>query len=216
MQSKGSDAGKTVGSRVKEIRQSGGGTLEAFESFVALAMEGEGLLTSGPHMFSVRRQTRKVSIKEFQTHGYEVDLIGIRKDKLVLASVKSLFGSGGVFADRVTGKSATHSSQYKLINDVQLREEIARQAARRFGFQVAEVELRLYAGKFASAKNEAEIRDWCRSQFVGSGPIGIFGAKEIVPLVLQEARRTQYRDSEVLATLKVLDSLSLLGTPDGL
>jgi hypothetical protein len=188
--------------------------LEAFESFVSLAMEGEGLLTSGPHKFKIRRQTRKVSIEEFQTHGYEVDLVGIRKEKLVLASVKSLFGSGGVFADRVMGQSATHSSQYKIINDVELREEVARQAAARFGFDYSEVELRLYAGKFASQRQEEEIRDWCSTQIVGSGPIGVFGAKEIVPVVLREARETQYRDSEVLATLKVLDSLSLLGAVD--
>ena len=188
--------------------------MEAFESFVSLAMEGEGLLTSGPHKFKIRRQTRKVSTEEFQTHGYEVDLVGIRKDKLVLASVKSLFGSGGVFADRVIGKSATHSSQYKIINDVELREEVAGQAAERFGFDYSEVELRLYAGKFASQRHEEEIRDWCSTQVVGSGPISVFGAKEIVPVVLREARETQYRDSEVLATLKVLDSLSLLRAAD--
>jgi hypothetical protein len=186
--------------------------MEAFESFVSLAMESEGLLVSGPHKFKVRRATKKSSVEEFQTHGYEVDLVGMRKDKLVLASVKSLFGSGGVFADRVLGKSATHSSQYKIINDISLRDEIVRQAAERFGFDVSEVELRLYAGKFSSPKQELQIRDWCESQLVGSGSIKVFGAREIVTSVLSEARDTQYRDSEVLATLKVLDHLKMLKT----
>ena len=184
--------------------------MEAFESFVSLAMESEGLLVSGPHKFKVKRVTRKTSKEEHQTHGYEVDLIGIRKDKLVLASVKSLFGSGGVFADRVIGESPTHSSQYKLINDKPLRDEVARQAAERFGYKLSEVELRLYAGKFSSTKHEVQIREWCGTQLVGSGPIKVFGAKEIVASVLSEAKETQYRDNPVLATLKVLEHLSLL------
>ncbi|MCA1704080.1 MAG: hypothetical protein LC808_12775 [Actinobacteria bacterium] len=39
--------------------------------------------------FPVSRQTSKISYEEHQTHGFEVDLIGARADKLVLATVKS-------------------------------------------------------------------------------------------------------------------------------
>lgn len=58
--------------------------MEAFESFVALALETEGLVVSEALKFPVTRQTPS----GLQTHGYEVDLVGARADRLVLASVK--------------------------------------------------------------------------------------------------------------------------------
>jgi hypothetical protein len=75
--------------------------MEAFESFVALAMGAEGLSVSGPTKFKARKKAKNGIVQE---HGYEIDLIGARGDKLVLASVKSFFGSVGVRAEEVTGK----------------------------------------------------------------------------------------------------------------
>lgn len=69
--------------------------MESFEQFVAVAMEAEGLIVSEAVKFPVRRQTRKVAHDEVQTHGYEVDLVGARADRLVLATVKSFLGSRG-------------------------------------------------------------------------------------------------------------------------
>jgi FAD/FMN-containing dehydrogenase len=63
--------------------------VEAFESFVALALEIEGLVVSEAMKFDIARQTTS----GLQAHGYEVDLVGARHDLLVLASVKSYFGS---------------------------------------------------------------------------------------------------------------------------
>lgn len=57
--------------------------MEAFESFVALALEAEELVVSEALKFPVTRQTPS----GLQTHGYEVDLVGARADRLVLASV---------------------------------------------------------------------------------------------------------------------------------
>jgi len=56
--------------------------MESFEQFVAVAMEAEGLIVSEAVKFPVRRQTRKVLHDEVQTHGYEVDLVGARADRL--------------------------------------------------------------------------------------------------------------------------------------
>jgi hypothetical protein len=77
--------------------------MESFEQFVAVAMEAEGLIVSEAVKFPVRRQTRKALHDEVQTHGYEVDLVGARADRLVLATVKSFLGSRGVVADHVMG-----------------------------------------------------------------------------------------------------------------
>jgi hypothetical protein len=68
--------------------------MEAFESFVALALETEGLVVSEALRFDIPRQTTS----GLQTHGYEVDLVGARQDLLVLASVKSYFGCSYVKA----------------------------------------------------------------------------------------------------------------------
>ncbi|WP_263091695.1 hypothetical protein [Curtobacterium sp. RIT-PI-V] len=44
-------------------------------------------MVSGALKFSVRLQTRKAAYAEFQTHGFEVDLVGARHDRLILATV---------------------------------------------------------------------------------------------------------------------------------
>jgi hypothetical protein len=52
--------------------------VEAFESFVALALEAEQLVVSEAIKFPVARQVAKAARREIQTHGYEVDLVGAR------------------------------------------------------------------------------------------------------------------------------------------
>ncbi len=69
--------------------------MEAFEAFVALALEDEGLVVSESVKFPVRLRTRRQDQDEIQTHGYEVDLVGACADRLVLASVKPCLGSRG-------------------------------------------------------------------------------------------------------------------------
>jgi len=70
--------------------------MEAFESFVAVALEADGYVVSPAVKFPVRMKTKKAAYEELQTHGYEVDLVAARADSLILATVKSFFGSAGV------------------------------------------------------------------------------------------------------------------------
>lgn len=180
--------------------------MEAFEEFVALAMESEGLLVAGPRKYPVARLTRKAGYAETQTHGYEVDLVGASSRRLVLATVKSFFGSRGVVSEHVRGEHADRAfnSRYAMLNDPLIRDGIATQAAEQLGYRLDQVEMRLYAGKFAGVRHEAEIRAWCAGQVVGGGPIKVFGPDAVVDKVRLMAERTEYRDSAVLATLKVL------------
>ena len=83
--------------------------MEAFESFVAISLEAERFVVSPAVKFPVRLPTRKQAYGEIQTHGYEVDLVAARADRLVLATVKSFFGSRGVVAEHVTGTTTTHA-----------------------------------------------------------------------------------------------------------
>jgi hypothetical protein len=184
--------------------------MEAFEQFVALAMESEGLVVSEALKFPVQIQTSKAAYAEFQTHGFEVDLVGARQDRLVLATVKSFFGSRGVTYEGVTG-TGTNGSWYALLNRPEVRDTVTRLAAERFGYQLDQVEMRLYAGKFAGGGHEPRIREWCAAQNVGSGPIGVIGAAEVVKVVRAIAESKSYRDNAVLATLKLLNSVGALG-----
>jgi hypothetical protein len=165
--------------------------MEAFEQFVALAMESEGLVVSGALKFPVTRQTRKAAYAEFQTHGFEVDLVGARRDRLVLATVKSFFGSRGVVAEHVRGEISDGKADalYALLNDLVIRSAVVAGAAKRFGFTLDQVEVRFYVGKFAGK------------------------ASEVVAIVREVALSKQYRDNPVLATLKVLDATGSLTAP---
>ncbi|HBX79286.1 MAG TPA: hypothetical protein DEG43_16725, partial [Acidimicrobiaceae bacterium] len=131
--------------------------MESFEQFVALAMEEEGLVVSGALKFPVRRLTRKQGYEEWQTHGYEVDLVGANSERLVLATVKSFFGSRGVVSDHVMGEKG-YTSWYALLNQPDIRDGVVRGACERFGYAVEQIEMRLYVGKFAGGTHETRIR----------------------------------------------------------
>lgn len=193
------------------------GVVEAFEQFVALAMEHEGLVVSGALKFPVKVRTTKSAYEEWQTHGFEVDLVGARSDRLVLATVKSFFGSRGVVAAHVRGDSDSNvwNAKYAVINNPLVRDGVIAGAAARFGYALEQVELRLYVGRFAGGTNESEVRAWCASQTVGAGPIVVLGAVDVVNVVRTVASSKTYRDSAVLASLKVLDAAGALRPVDG-
>jgi hypothetical protein len=189
--------------------------MEAFEQFVALAMESEGLVVSGALKFNVKRKTRKAAYDEYQTHGFEVDLVGARSDRLVLATVKSFFGSRGVVAEHVIGDESSYAKWYALLNQPDVRDAVVTGAATRFGYDQSQVEMRLYAGRFSTKASENRVRSWAAEQVVGGGPIRVFDAKGVVATVREVAAPKQYRDSAVLATLKVLEATGALRPQDG-
>jgi hypothetical protein len=175
--------------------------MEAFESFVALAMGAEGLVVSGPTKFKIGKATKN---GQLQTHGYEVDLVGARADRLVLASVKSFFGSRGVQATEVMGiGSAKGSSGYKMLNDKKLRKSIVAQASKIYGYPEKQIEMRLYVGNINST-NELKTREWADKQIVGGFPIQIVPVREIVSAVKTLAQDKTYIDNPALVALKVL------------
>ncbi len=150
-----------------------------------------------------------------QTHGYEVDLVAARADRLVLATVKSFFGSRGVVADHVTGETTNERGRklYLLLNDRTIRDQVIAEAAKRYGYKKRDVQLRLYVGRFAAPTkrtHETRIQAWAAKQRAGSGPIEVFGLDEVVGKVRAAAAHKQYRDNPVLVTMKVLEAAGLL------
>jgi hypothetical protein len=189
--------------------------VEAFESFVAVALEAEHFVVSGGVKFRVKLLTRKTAYTEEQTHGYEVDLVGARADCLVLASVKSAFGSRGVVAEHVTDDTSDEraSRRYRLLNDEVVRTRVVAEAAKRYRYSPDQVQLRLYVGRFSGRKageHEQRVRAWAAEQRVGGGPIEVIGVQEVVRVVREAAGDTQYRDSAVLVTLKALQETGQL------
>lgn len=191
--------------------------MEAFESFVALAMEDEGLVVSSAVKFPVTRLTAKKQHQETQTHGFEVDLVAANASKLVLASVKSFFGSRGVVAQHVDGSAGGSQARlYALLNDTVVRDQVVSGACARYGYDEQQVELRLYVGRFASpvkGENEQRIRDWAAGTKVGSGPIKVIGVRDVVDVVRRVAASKQYRDDPALVALKVLEAAGHLTPP---
>ena len=186
--------------------------MESFEQFAALDLEADGFVVSSAIKFPIRRRTKRASYVEYQSHGYEVDLIGARRDRLVLATVKSYFGSTGVQSREVRGTGGG-VSRYALINDRNLRNRIVEAAAERYGYRTNQVRLRMYVGKFAGqtkGAQEAEIRSWCASKIAGGGPIEVRSAKQIAHRVREIAASTTYRDNPGLVTMKVLKQAGFL------
>lgn len=122
--------------------------MEAFEQFVALAMESGGLVVAEAQKFPVPIQTSKAAYAESQTHGFEVDLVGARHARLVLATVENFYGSRSVTYKGVTG-IGTNGSWYAPLNRPEVRQTVTRFAAERFGYRLDQVEMRLHAGRFA-------------------------------------------------------------------
>jgi hypothetical protein len=188
--------------------------VEAFESFVALALEHERLVVSEAVKFPVRRRTRRAAYEETQTHGFEVDLVGARADRLVLATVKSFLGSRGVVADHVTGSSGGPADRrYALLNDPAVRDAVLLGACERYGYRSQQVEFRLYVGRFAApstGRHERDIREWCARQVVGAGPIRVVGLHDVAVTAREVARSRTYRDNAALTAIKVLDAADML------
>lgn len=189
--------------------------MESFEQVVAVAMEAEGLVVSPAVKFPVKRATNKAAYKEEQTHGYEVDLVGASAPRLVLATVKSFFGSRGVVADHVCGTGGAKSARngYKLLNDSVIRDGVIAGACERYGYAPEQVELRLYVGRFAgksTGAHERTIRAWAATQQVGAGPVRVYGLAEIMDDLRTAASSKTYRDNPVLVTMKMLAEAGLL------
>jgi len=132
---------------------------------------------------------------------------------LVLATVKSFFGSRGVAAEDVAG-SGRFGTHYKLLNDSFIREEVIAAAAERYRYSKDRVRLRLYAGRFAGpAKGTHEARIRAMPGFE------VFGPEEIASKLLTAATSKQYRDSPALAAVKLLEAAGRLqrgrGMSDG-
>lgn len=176
--------------------------MESFEHLCKVALETEGCVVTSNVKFPVRRRTAKASREEFQTHGYEVDLVGARNGALVLAEVKSFFGSRGVNRQSFLGLADTSRRYdyggYKLLNDPKLRTEVVRVAAERYGYTPDQVELRLYVGKFTPGHQEDVVAH------LAAMNVKVVALDQIVQSLIEAAGPKTYTDDPVIMTVKAL------------
>jgi hypothetical protein len=88
-----------------------------------------------------------------------------------------------------------------------IRDGVVKAAGERYGYESKQIELRLYAGRFAgrrAGEHERRIREWAARQRVGVGSIEVVGLEEVVRKVRLAAERKQYRDNAALVAVKVL------------
>lgn len=166
--------------------------MESFEHVCKVALEAEGFVVTTNVKFPVTRRTKKASRAEFQTHGYEVDLVGARTGELVLASVKSFFGSHGV------SLAGLDQSGYKLFNDVELRQEIVRASCERYGYAPDQVKLRIYVGRFAPRSRDGVIAHFRERD------VAVWTPEQVAERVLRAAESKTYTDDSVITTVKLL------------
>lgn len=186
--------------------------MEAYEHVVKVMLEGEGYVVATNVKFPVRMRTRKTAYEEHQEHGYEVDIVAARKDRLLLASVKSFFGSQGVAKSGfrvVYGREHDDQGKYKIFNDETLRDSIIAAAAARYGYEVRDVRLALYAGRFKNGA-EAPIRAHLSSVTAGGGPIEVFRNDEVCRKLVRLLDSKMYVNDPVAMTLRALGAAKLL------
>jgi hypothetical protein len=184
--------------------------MESFEAVVAAALEAENYVVSGPitiKWFSPGQPKTKGQ----QPNRLEIDLVAARGDRLVLATVKSFFGSGGVSSKDVIG-TGRNASGYTMINDKKKRTELIALAAEKFGYQVKDVEVRLYAGKYAGLSGEQEIREWASKQLLGGGPLQVVNALQLSQVINALAQESHYQNNVAIAFAKTQIEAQLIKT----
>jgi hypothetical protein len=178
--------------------------VESFEHLCKVALEAERFVVTGNIKFFVRRKTRKAAYVEHQAHGYEIDLVGARGNQIVLAEVKSHFGSRGVsrqdFRALADESKTTHFERFKLLNEPELRREVSILACERFGYNYGQLKWRLYVGKFANGHENA-IRALLSKM---DPPVEVISLREIVDVLVELSEKKTYVDDPVVMTVKAL------------
>jgi len=158
-------------------------------------METKGYAVTSGVKFPVRIKTKKATREEFQTHGYEVDLVAARREELILLSVKSFFGSKG-FAYRALMEESLFGRKDVLegvLSEVQLR----------YGYDRKQIKIWLAVGRFKTG-NQSLITQHLHKLSQTTVPMRLVLLQEIVDGILIAARKKTYLDDPVIVTLKCL------------
>jgi hypothetical protein len=179
-------------------------SMEAFEHIVKVYLEAQGYIVTTGVKFPVKKRCKN---GRCQVHGYEVDVVAAKQDSLLLASVKSFFGSGGVnkqgFKGIADSTRRCHFSRYVMFNKPQVRKGILIAASKRYGYSEEQIRFALFCGKFRTC-DEALVRRHLEAINIGAGNVRVIGPEQIAKGILDLSKGKTYVNDPVLVTLKLL------------
>jgi hypothetical protein len=187
--------------------------MEAFEEVVKVFLEQQNYVVTGNVKFPVRKRTKKKSHEEWQTHGYEIDLVAARSNSLILGTVKSFFGSKGVNKQHFQNTAdSTKENAFKslaILNDVEVQKQVIVEATKRYGYKQEQIQICFFVGKFKKG-DESSIKSCLNQLKIGCGPVKVYELKEIMAGVLKASESKTYFNNPVIVTLKCLREAEIL------
>ncbi len=188
--------------------------MEGFEHVVRLYLERSGFVVATNVKFKLAKKTRKKAREETQVHGYEVDVVAARADRLVLGEVKSFFGSKGVqrksFAGLTNKPNERELARYRLINDADHRTELIGEACKRYGYRAAQVGVALFVGHFKRGHEDAIVAH-VQSIRTAGGAIEVHAPRDIAKGLRDGVLGDgTYADDPVVSTLRLLKEVGAL------
>lgn len=137
---------------------------------------------------------------------------------MILASVKSYFGSRGVSRQGFRGladeSKHTKFKGHLLFNEEEVRQKVIEEAAALYGYEKEQIEFRLYVGKFANESHQAAIVEHLGNIDAGAGPIRVFDLKDILSQLRKVLETKTYSNDPVVALLRALDHGGELKEPE--
>ncbi len=181
--------------------------MESYEHVTKVWMEAQGFIVSSGVKFPLKLPTNKKSRAESQKHGYEIDLIAARQDRLVLVNVKSYFGSKGL--------SLTGLKNEKMFSRDEVWEGIITGACNRYGYSRDKIELWVVAG-LVSPRNKTTILKYLQILATDRGtPTRFFDAADVAQGLVDSTESKTYINDPVIATVRTLREARFLKPREG-
>lgn len=181
--------------------------MESYEHVAKIWIEAQGFVVSSGVKFMLKLPTKKKSRKEAQEHGYEVDLIAARQDRLVLVNVKSYFGSKGL--------GLTGLKNEKMFSRDQVWEGIITGACHRYGYSRDKIELWVVAG-LVSPRNKTAILKYLQTLATDRDtPTRFFDATDVAQGLVDSTESKTYFNDPVIATVRTLREARFLKPREG-
>ncbi|PIP49124.1 MAG: hypothetical protein COX14_00945 [Chloroflexi bacterium CG23_combo_of_CG06-09_8_20_14_all_45_10] len=182
--------------------------MEAFEHIVKVYLESQGYIVTTNVKFPVRIRTKKAKYPEYQTHGYEVDIVGAKSNSLLLGSVKSFFGSSGVnrqgFKGIADASKKTYFDRYKIFNEPEIRKAIVEDVKKKYGYSSGQIQFCLFVGKFNKSDEDSII------QYLNEVQVKVYDLKTVMRHLIEASKSNTYIDDPVIVTLKALRQVGFL------
>ena len=177
--------------------------MESYEHVAKVWLESKGYAVSSGVKFMLKLPTKKKVWDEEQEHGYEVDLVAARGDKLVLVNVKSYFGSKGL--------SLVGLKRENMFSRDEVWKGILKGACDLYGYSKDQVELWVIAGRVRRVE-QTRVRDFLKEFSERWGlRTEFFSAVDVAKGLIAATDSKTYVNDPVIATVRTFRETRHLG-----